>query len=193
VIRGNDTLTPDGVQYLAQYAKAGVPIILSGLIESKYATANKTEIETANATMKGLLSYKNVHQVPYEGLAAEVAALGIKPRSNIQPNGIWYTRWRQLSNGDDYVFVYNDGDYSNGTVSFERLGTPYSLNAWTGEETQIIEYVSSGSYTTLSFELQNNETRIIKFTNSRPASIYAVHSSGSMLGYTVSRGSHINA
>ncbi|KAJ5610735.1 hypothetical protein N7510_007454 [Penicillium lagena] len=189
VVRGNDTFTPDGVHHLVKYAKAGLPIIVSGPMDSKYATAKKAEIESANESFKNLLNYGNVHQVPYENLTRNIAALGIQPRSRIQSNGTWYTRWRQLSNGDVYVFLYNDGDYSNGTVSFHNSGTPYSLNAWTGEETPIVEYVRSGGCTTISLELQNEETRIIKFTNLEALKVHALSSAAAVLGYKASKDS----
>lgn len=193
VVRGNDTLTPAGVQHLARYVMAGLPIFISGSLSSKYATANETAIESAKTTVESLLRYQNVHQVPYEDLAQTLFDLGIKPRSHILSNGTWYTRWRQLSNGDTYIFLYNDGDYSEGTISFQSPGTPYALDAWTGEETQVAEYVTGNGYKTLSFQLQNTETRIIKFRNSRALNLHAISSSEAVLGYSINNASQVQA
>lgn len=193
VLRGNDTLTPEGVEYLAKYAKAGLPVIISGPLPSAYATANTAAIAVADKILASILDLVNVHHVPYEDLAAEVASVGITPRSQIQSNGTWYTRWRETSDGD-YVFIYNDGNYSTGNITFDSRGAPVSLNAWTGEEMPIVEYSrGSDGRTTIAFTLQPTETRIIKFANSEPLETYVVASSEAVLGFKVGKGSHIQA
>lgn len=192
ILRGNDILTPDGVEFLAEYVKAGLPVIISGPLPSEYATGNKTAIAIANETLASILDFDNVHQVPYEDLAAEVASIGITPRSQIQSNGTWYTRWREASDGD-YVFIYNDGNYSTGNITFDNPGTPFSLNPWTGEETQIVEYIRSDGYTTIAFTLEPTETRIIKFAISGTLDLYVVSSSEAVLGFRVSKKSRIQA
>ncbi|KFZ01131.1 hypothetical protein V501_10201 [Pseudogymnoascus sp. VKM F-4519 (FW-2642)] len=143
IIRGNDTLTPDGVQYLATYAEAGLPIVISGGLPSKYGSGNQAAVSKAKATFQGLLSRSNVHQVPLEGLAASIKSIGITPRVQVQSNGSWYPRWRETSSGDIYVWIYNDGADSTGSLTFATTGTPYFLNAWTGEEELIFEYTAT--------------------------------------------------
>ncbi|KAH8647380.1 hypothetical protein BX600DRAFT_390073 [Xylariales sp. PMI_506] len=190
VIRANDTLTPDGVRYLASYAASGLPIIISGGLPSTWATNNATEIQEAEAKLQGLLTLDNVHQVPYEGLAAVVSEIGIIPRAQVTSNGTWYTRWKEMSNGDVYVFIYNDGfNFSTGSIAFEASGTPYFLNAWTGEQTPVVEYlIDSRGRVVIPLALQSTETNFVRFSLSESASTLATRvtsSSGSVLGYAV--------
>lgn len=84
IIRGNDTLTPDGVQYLAIYAAAGLPIVISGDLPTKYASGNQTTVASAKITLKGLLSRSNVFQVPQEGLESSITSIDIMPRIKLQ-------------------------------------------------------------------------------------------------------------
>lgn len=80
IVRGNDTLTPEGVQYLATYAAARLPIVISGGLPSKYGSGNQAAVSKAKTTLQGLLSRSNVHQVSLEGLAASIKSMGITPR-----------------------------------------------------------------------------------------------------------------
>ncbi|ETS76560.1 hypothetical protein PFICI_11947 [Pestalotiopsis fici W106-1] len=185
VIRGNSTLTPEGIEYVAHYAEAGLPIFISGALTYSYDTANMTAINNANETLKSLIGAYNVHQVPYEDLASSIASLGIVPRSRIDTNGTWYTRWRELSNGDVYIFVYNEGDYSTGTITIEASGSAYLLNAWTGGESRIGQYTREGNNMTIPLALHNLETAIIKLNASEPLDTYIIARTASILDLDV--------
>ncbi|KAL4870900.1 hypothetical protein BDV12DRAFT_207278 [Aspergillus spectabilis] len=167
IIRGNDTLTPEGVQYLATYAAAGLPIVFSGDLPSKYASGNAALVSKAKATLQGLLDYSNVCQVPVHELAASLKAIGITPRVQVQSNG----------RCEIYVWIYNDaGDDSTGTLTFATSGTPYYLNAWTGKEESIIEYTTSRSSDPQRYPLPSGDTR---------PGLHVTASSQAVLGYNV--------
>ncbi|KAE8327854.1 hypothetical protein BDV39DRAFT_204569 [Aspergillus sergii] len=191
ILRGNDTLTPQGVDYLAKYAEQGLPIVISGGVPSRYATSNQAAIEKANQTLTRLLSFENVHQVPYENLAASIASLHIEPRSQIRSNGTWHTRWRDLPTKDSYVFVYNSGNYSAGSITFKHSGTAYFLDAWTGEEIQIAQYTYEDGYLTIPLTLQREETRLIRLSPSGQLRGHVVAASDAVLGVRVTNGSGI--
>ncbi|BAE63879.1 unnamed protein product [Aspergillus oryzae RIB40] len=92
---------------------------------------------------------------------------------------------------DGYVYVYNDGDFSTGSISFQATGSPFALDAWTGEETPITEYSVSQGRTNISFSLKSTETRIVKFSASRKSAnneSHVIWSSDSVLGYYVDSG-----
>lgn len=185
IIRGNDTLTPEGVQYLATYAAAGLPIVISGGLPSKYGSGNQAAVSKAKTTLQGLLSRSNVHQVPLEGLAAGIKSMGITPRVQIQSNGSWYPRWRETSSGGIYVWIYNDSADSTGSLTFATTGTPYFLNAWIGEEELIFEYTATSGSTTLPFALKKHETHIVKFTKKTRLLRHVTASSDAVLGFHV--------
>ncbi|KAH7381091.1 hypothetical protein BKA64DRAFT_727754 [Cadophora sp. MPI-SDFR-AT-0126] len=187
IVRANDTMTIDGVQALADFAHAGLPIVISGgkpgsvtlhntagveisgEIPASWNTNNVTGIEQAQRTLTSILSLPNVHQAPYESLASAVAAIGVLPRTKVCSNGTWFTRWREDLNGDVYVFVYNDGNASAGYISFETTHRPIFLNAWTGEECPVVQYTVDGNYVTIPFSLGFTESAIIKFSNASAA------------------------
>ncbi|KAL5354447.1 hypothetical protein ACLOAV_000536 [Pseudogymnoascus australis] len=164
IIRGNDTLTPEGVQYLATYSAAGLPIVISGGLPSKYGSGNQAAVSKAKATLQGLLSLKH-SPGPIEW--------------------VWYPRWREDSSGDIYVWIYNDGADSAGSLTFATSGIPYFLNAWTGEEELIFEYTEARGSTKLRFTLKRHETRIVKFTKKTRLLRHAISSSDSVLGFNV--------
>ncbi|OTA96829.1 hypothetical protein M434DRAFT_27444 [Hypoxylon sp. CO27-5] len=140
IIRENDTMTVAGVKHLQRYAKAGLPIILSGAIPSPYASSDKDAIQSSKETMKELFDLENVHQVQVDTFAEFLGTIGIHPRTQIEGNGTWHTIWTEFPNSDVYVFIYNEDGYSTGNITFATTGAPYLLNPWTGGQTPIFEY-----------------------------------------------------
>ncbi|QMW26995.1 hypothetical protein G4B84_002284, partial [Aspergillus flavus NRRL3357] len=105
--------------------------------------------------------------------------------------GILYEPTDLQDAGDVYVYVYNDGDFSTGSISFQATGSPFAPDAWTGEETPITEYSVSQGRTNISFSLKSTETRIVKFSASRNSAnneSHVIWSSDSVLGYYVDSG-----
>ncbi|KOC15289.1 hypothetical protein AFLA70_338g001271 [Aspergillus flavus AF70] len=105
--------------------------------------------------------------------------------------GILYEPTDLQDAGDVYVYVYNDGDFSTGSISFQATGSRFALDAWTGEETPITEYSVSQGRTNISFSLKSTETRIVKFSASRKSAnneSHVIWSSDSVLGYYVDSG-----
>ncbi|GMG27934.1 unnamed protein product [Aspergillus oryzae] len=171
ILRGNDTLTVAGLKALVKYAKSGLPIILSGGLSSTWASNDEQAILQSEKALKSILDLDNVHQVPYGGLI-----------------DIIKKNWHY---SDVYVYVYNDGDFSTGSISFQATGSPFALDAWTGEETPITEYSVSQGRTNISFSLKSTETRIVKFSASRKSAnneSHVIWSSDSVLGYYVDSG-----
>ncbi|KAM0542093.1 hypothetical protein ACHAPJ_012956 [Fusarium lateritium] len=165
VIRGNDTLTVSGVKALATYARASLPIIVSGGTPETYNTQNVSQVAEAEEIFQSILDLPNVHQVPYEALASSISSIGVSPRTKVRANETWLTHWREDSNGDTYVFVYNDGNASTGEISFETTLRPIFLNAWTGEQVPVVVYSSDGKHTTIPLSLGSTGSALIKFCN----------------------------
>jgi hypothetical protein len=75
----------------------------------------------------------------------------------------------------DYVYLYNDarypsnpklgvnGVYSEGVVEFATTGIPYYYDAWTGQQTPILNYTRSSSPTAIIFQLAGNQSTVIAF------------------------------
>lgn len=172
VVRANDSMTVPGAQKIAEFANSGLPIIFSGGIPTYLASYNSSGVAYVTQMLNNLTSLPNVHVVPYDGLADTIASLGITPLTNVSANNTWYTYWRQTDDYN-YVFVYNDADsqnttglgngYSEGTVEFASLGTPYFLDAWSGEEVPILNYTQTSNTTTIPFQLAGNQSVIVAF------------------------------
>ncbi|KAL9067682.1 MAG: hypothetical protein Q9157_006735 [Trypethelium eluteriae] len=174
VIRANDSMTVDGTLGIAGLAQNGLPIIFTGGIPTyvaQYEPLNGTQ--WVGQILNSLTSLPNVHVVPYEGLADAVSSLGIEPLTSIKSNGSWFTYWRRDDLvGADYVFVYNDATgaglgngYSEGSIKFASTGTPYVLDAWTGDQILIQNYTRSNASTTIPFQLAGNQSVIVAFAD----------------------------
>lgn len=182
VLRANDTLTVPGVQYLVEYAYAGLPIIFSGGIPQDLTYFNSSGTDFVRTALADIVTLGNVHVVPYENLAASLQGLGITPRTTVASDRTWYTYWREDQNtSTTYVYVYNDAwdsefgeGSSTGSITFEETGTPSYYNAWTGEVEPILAYQQSQTSTTISLSLAGNQSTVIGFDHSQQASKHAV-------------------
>ncbi|KAK4540371.1 hypothetical protein LTR36_009228 [Oleoguttula mirabilis] len=104
VVRANDSMTVQGATKLVEYAHAGLSILLSGGLSTYLVSFNTSGDAYVNETLTSLVSLANVHVVPYDGLAASVAALRIMPLTKVDPTN---TYWRRDDVAKaDYVFVY---------------------------------------------------------------------------------------
>jgi hypothetical protein len=168
IIRQTNILTTPGVAKVVEYANQGLPIILYGGMPT--AIASTTGLAEAQARLQSITSLSNVHQVASGSIASAVASIGIQPWTSVSSNSTWYTFWRSDSSvGAEYSFIYNDGGYGEGTISFASTGTPYWYDAWTGDQKPVLQYTVNGSYTTIPFKLRTGETKLVAFLSTAPA------------------------
>ncbi|KFZ03789.1 hypothetical protein V502_10661 [Pseudogymnoascus sp. VKM F-4520 (FW-2644)] len=188
VLRSDDSLTLAGTQKLVQYAKQGLPIVIQGGIPNKIASANG--LKQAQANVQSILSLKNVRQVGPGPLAPTLASMGIQPRTKVS-GATWLTYWRYDRNACvNYVLVFNDGtNRTSGTVTFQSTDKPFLLNAWTGTEEPILNYVVSHSddTTIIPLTLAAGQTILVAFkSNVGPMAIPQTHITAAtvpILGY----------
>jgi hypothetical protein len=185
-------MTVRGVDRIAALAHTGLPVIFSGGIPSYLASYNASGSVYINTTLNALTSLSNVHDVPYEGLAATVSSLGIQPATIVKASNTWYTYWRK--NGTmDYIFVYNDaadsplgGGSSQGIVEFQSTGKPYLYDAWNGDQTPIWNYTQSETSTTIFFELAGNQGVLVAFDNNEGPEVHVTAASPGVLSFSYS-------
>ncbi|KAL2851066.1 hypothetical protein BJY01DRAFT_245168 [Aspergillus pseudoustus] len=175
VVRANQSMTTEGVDYLARYARAGLPLIfLGGHPQSEFLGSNVTSTEYARETLDHISNLRNVYTVPHGSLANALKNLGIEPRTRLATRSPWFTQWRHdARDGVDYVFLFNNLErssikavLSNGFVNFQTTGTPYRLDPWTGERTLVPTYTRTKHTTRIFFELAEGETVILAFVPS---------------------------
>ncbi|KAF3763073.1 hypothetical protein M406DRAFT_292702 [Cryphonectria parasitica EP155] len=171
IVRANASLTLSGVEYLASYAKQGLPIIFSGGLPSNVSGYHQDGGANVTSMISDLTQLDNVHVVPYDGLSSSLSSLEILPRTATSSNGSWYTYWREdNTTSTQYVFVYNDatgvapnGAITTGSISFEATGKPFVYDAWTGDVTALSSYQQTETHTTIQLQLTGNQSVIIGF------------------------------
>ena len=190
IVRGNDTMTVEGAKKIAQFAHEGLPIVFSGGIPSYLASYDPEGTEYVKRTLDSIAHLRNVHHVSYDNLAQSIASIGIQPLTKLDTTGTWFNYWRRDDSQDeDYIFVYSDSPspvvttpgFSDGTVEFQSTGRPYFLDAWTGEETPILNYTQTRSTTTIHFRLATNQAIIVAFKNQERPAMHAVSTSQNVL------------
>lgn len=191
IIRSGDILTLDGVQKIVQYALQGLPIILYGGLPTAIAAPNGVGLQIAQGLLKGIGYLPNVHQVPSGSIASALASIGIQPLTRISGSVTWFTYWREdEEKSADYVYVFNDGNSSEGSISFASTRTPYLLNAWTGDQKPILQYTVDSGYTTIPLKLAAGQSIIIAFLSVLPTDTPLVHitsAPSTLLGYSYSK------
>ncbi|KAI7530956.1 hypothetical protein KC331_g14398 [Hortaea werneckii] len=167
IVRGNDTLTVAGADRLAQVARKGLPIVFSGGLPNNFSGASSSAEKTsALDCLRAILGLSNVHQVPFEGLAASLRKLGIEPRTKIVSDRLWYPNWRQDEVSEKtYVVIYNDAEglplgtgSSTGTVTVQASGTPYFYDPWTGAICPVKQYAHIEQGISFNLSLRGNES-----------------------------------
>ncbi|CEJ56712.1 hypothetical protein PMG11_02911 [Penicillium brasilianum] len=193
VITSNSNLTLDGVHYIQKYARAGLPVILSGGDPGVYAAHDSRDTPAIKQAIQTLKQSHNVYSVSAGKVAAKLQDLGIQPRVAIQTNGTWYSTWREdAQNGMDHVFVFCDGNASTGTVSITSSKAPIFLDPWTGHTKPVLEYTRHGNRVVIPLSLAANQTVVIGFTGSASNSVqHASQLPPSVAGYDYSQESGI--
>ncbi|KAK5742028.1 hypothetical protein LTR17_003536 [Elasticomyces elasticus] len=178
VVRANDSLTVDGVAKLVEFARAGLPVVLAGGVPSSYIDTysfNAMDVRKSKKSLHGITTLPNVHVTDDYHVAATLAAMGIKPRTQIDSaspgNATVFTTWRHDNATDiDYIFVYNDAMYisqgqgdANVTIDFQSTGAPFEYNAWTGVQKPVAAYSKTANSTVIPISLAGNQSTIIAF------------------------------
>jgi hypothetical protein len=192
-VRGSDSLTVPGAQKIAEFAREGLPVIFYDGMPSYFASYNDSGADYVKKTLDGIQNLQNVHHVAANTLADAVSSLGIEPLTKIQADGTWFTYWRRDdAKSEDYIFLYNDTPwpnptsavYTQGTVEFQATGQPYLFDAWTGEQSPILNYTQTKSTTTIFFQLAANQAIIVAFKNKEQPGYHAVSASRQVLAVT---------
>lgn len=191
VIRGNDLLTLDGVISLVKYALKGFPVIISGGIPTRIASS--TGLSTAQKLLKAVTYLLNVYEVAEGPIARSLASsAGIHPLTSVSANSTWYTQWREDTDAKaSYVFIYNNGAWSTGSISFASTRIPYFYDAWAGVQTPVLQYTVASGRTTIPLQLAADQTVIVAFLSksikTSPVPVIRVTTAPeSILGYSYS-------
>ncbi|KAJ5110316.1 hypothetical protein N7532_002961 [Penicillium argentinense] len=189
VITSNSNLTLDSVNYIQKYARAGLPVILSGGEPGVYATYDGRDTAAIKQAIQALKQSPNVYSISVGEAGAKLQDLGIQPRVALQTNGTWYSTWREDAiNGMDHAFVFCDSNASTGTVSIANSKPPFFLDPWTGQIKPVLEYTRQGNQVIIPLSLAANQAVVIGFIKgaSSPAQ-HVTQLPSSVVGYDYSK------
>ncbi|KAK7708376.1 hypothetical protein SLS63_013491 [Diaporthe eres] len=175
VVFSNQTkITQAAAAKLHEFARRGLPIIFVGNLTMAGVGMNASASVEVAAMLSNLTSanFPNVRQIPSaDGLVATLQSLNIKPRAALPSDGStteWYSFWRSLPEGE-VAWLYNgetEGKARN-TVEFVFSGVqglvPYSLNAWTGNISAVLQYRINDDSIAMPVTLGPEESTLIFF------------------------------
>lgn len=179
VFDNQTTMTPDTVSRLQKFAKAGLPLIFIGETPDSvpyYLNSDARNKQLASSIAK-LFSSKNVYRIySIDKLADKLKEIGIAPSAGYTGRSDIIAIHRNDSQKADLYWFYNKADKAESVeVTLTGTGTPYSLNAWTGDITPVAKYSTGNGTVTLTIGLEASATGIIVLTEAPIARRFDLH------------------
>lgn len=165
VLYDTEYLTLEGADLLLQYADAGLPIIVVGQTPSKVKGYGSHEQDyLIQEKMSALLAKENVTQIADDTtLSQTISDAGIIPSTDFAEKEQNLITVRREDSNVDYYYLFNrsSSEKVDVDVSFEGEGTPYLLNAYTGEVSRIAEYQVENGRITANIQLDPRDAMLI--------------------------------
>jgi len=151
------------IESLIEYAKNGLPIILFNCnIQRVYGTNRDDNNDTLLAkNLAELMKMSNVKTAEtQEEILSILSGFGVDPAASYTVPGLEASR-RGATEGN-YYYLYNGGNSRLETnVALKGTGTPYVLDAWSGDITPLAYYTSSDDRIHAGIKLEPREATII--------------------------------
>ncbi|KUI55677.1 hypothetical protein VP1G_03003 [Cytospora mali] len=167
IVDNSTNLTSQAVTRFTEYAAQGFPILFVGGLPELSPYYSPEADAHVKQGVTDLLTYPSVRNLSSEAeVVAALKELGVAPAAeNLSPSPILYVHRWDADNSVDYYWVYNSDIYAPHATeaSLNGTGIPYSLNAWTGEITPIVNYTISGGRFNVWFDLKSNQSTIVAF------------------------------
>lgn len=166
VVNNLPAISLESADALLAFAEAGLPIVFCGQIPSAVFGSDASLTgsgvtgtdEQIRSKMEQLLSYETVGQVnTQEQVVSWMQQNGITPYASYSAPMV-RTILRQDSDGTNYYFLYNNsGEDVTLAVTLQGSGTPYLLDAWTGEITPAAAYAQRDNAVETTLALQDGQ------------------------------------
>ncbi|ROW01296.1 hypothetical protein VMCG_05921 [Cytospora schulzeri] len=167
IVDNSTNLTTQAVTRFKEYAEQGFPVLFISGLPQKSPYYSPEDDEFVKQGVHDLLTYPSVKRLSSEAeVVAALKELGVAPAAeNLSPCPILYVHRWDADNSVDYYWVYNsDINEPHATeASLSGKGTPYVLDAWTGEVAPILNYTAAGDRFKLWFDLKANQSTIVAF------------------------------
>ena len=169
-------ISPEGIRRLADYAWAGLPIVLLDSDISRVYGSDVTADAEAAAVFTAMAGLENVRiALSAEEIPAVLEALGVTSWAQYDAPHLEITMYTDAADDTNYYYVYNNalpgnsgmmgnsqGDAYKGeeralrsvTITLTGNGAPYRLDPYTGAVAQIAEY-SVGENGTVTFAVDS--------------------------------------
>ncbi|WP_270739666.1 glycosyl hydrolase [Massilioclostridium coli] len=165
VLYDTEYLTLEGADLLLQYADAGLPIVVVGQTPSKVkGYGNHGQDYLIQEKMATLLAKDHVVQISDDTtLSQTIADMGIVPSTDFAEKEQNLITVRREDSNVDYYYLFNrsSSETVNVDVSFEGEGTPYLLNAYTGEVSRMAEYQVENGRVTANIQLDPRDAMLV--------------------------------
>lgn len=152
---------------LTEYAGQGFPIFFVGGTPDHSPYFFPGADEAIQEGVQRLLNHSSVLNLTTEADVVPVLLkLGITPAAqNLSPTPIIYVQRVDESNNVTYFWAYNSDIYTDHAteVVFKATGIPYTLDAWTGNISPVVNYTKASGRYKLWIDLRSNATTIIAF------------------------------
>ncbi|KAF2101748.1 hypothetical protein NA57DRAFT_64457 [Rhizodiscina lignyota] len=167
IVDNSTNITSEALSSFVRYAKDDFPILFVGPVPEITPYYCQSCDNNVRAGIQELLRSPSVKHVASEaGVVSTLQDMGIYPAAqNLSPCPILYVHRVDEAAGVDYFWVYNSDIYEvhSTEVSIKAKGTPYELDAWTGDITPVINYTTSGDRYRVWVSLQSNASTILAF------------------------------
>jgi len=179
VFDNQTAMTVETAARIQKYADAGLPLIFIGKTPTKvpyYLEADANNIKLT-AAVANLMSSKNVYQIDtIENLAEKLMEIGVVPAAKYAGKSDIVATHRNDGGKADYYWLYNKADKAEEVdVALAGSGTPYLLDAWTGDISPIAAYSEEEGTVMLKARLEAHSTCIIAITNNEIAERPTLH------------------
>ena len=161
-------ITPEAAVKVLLFAQQGLPIFVLGTLPN--ITVGAVGQGIVSDAMSTVAQHSNVELLrDSESLSERLAASGVRPRMSIvSGNNDLFSIWRSTDTAD-YVFLFNKGvgDVFKLRFAVSKDRVPYKLDAWTGEQSEVLVYNHDGDGLSISVFLSAEQTVVLAFEPSK--------------------------
>jgi hypothetical protein len=168
IVRRQDTMTVESAQALVRFAERDLPILVVGNPPSSvpgFDPSGRQDRELRDVIAE-LMARRSVHKVgDDEDLPDALRHLDVEPAATpVRGSGDLRALRRHTPSADFYLLINPTGAPVRETIRFTGSGTPYSLDAWTGQISSLTGGRSHDGGVTLPVEIAGGDVTVIAFS-----------------------------
>ena len=190
ILNSVTTMSPDALDTILKYAEAGIPVVCVNSNAAKVYGTEKEGYTDAIVAEKfaQLLTYDCVSQVEsVDAVLGALQAANITPSASYNISNLETSHYYDETDGSAYYYLYNtggktispsgtsgktykeldSGDLKDVVVTLQGEGTPYILDAMTGDITQATQYTvnEDGTVSVHVGDINSGNAAIVALSN----------------------------